>query len=302
MLQGPRPYRHKIDVLEALDSMPELLDDKELCRMECKLAADCGIAMSDQVRLARSDGIYALYTVSGLHQGGTTSHVRMGLVGRKKLESTKPLSAIDLFVGADILRSDLSDAQAELQSEFVERLTDDGVHTGLVALAPHGGRIELWTDQQAEHVATQLLGKGVSSWRCKGWHKGGSAYDRWHIDASRISRNSFPLLDSIGDRGFTYAVCFHGWSADGILIGGGAPLQLKQDIRDAIIAAINDVSIDVSIADVNEFYNGDNPANIVNWLTAGGTGGIQLEQSAVARSNYWQPIAEAVASVFEPLI
>jgi phage replication-related protein YjqB (UPF0714/DUF867 family) len=302
MQQGPSPYHLKIDVLEALNSMPELLQDAELCRMECELAAGCGVAVGDQIRLTRSDGIYALYTVSGLHQEGVPRHVRMGLVGRKKLEASEPLTALDLFVGGDILRSDLSDAQAESQSEFVERLTDNGSHTGFVALAPHGGNIERYTDEQAEHVADLLLAKGVSSWRCKGWHENGSAYDRWHIDASRISRNSFPLLDSIADRGFTHAVCFHGWTADGILIGGGAPQQLKQDIRDAIIAAINDMTIDVKIANVNESYNGDHPTNIVNWMTANGAGGIQLEQSAVARSTYWQQIAQAVASVFDPLI
>jgi phage replication-related protein YjqB (UPF0714/DUF867 family) len=302
MQQVPNPYHLKIDVLEAMNSMPELLQDPELCRMEWELAAGCGIAVGDQIRLTRSDGIYALYTVSALYQEGGPLHVRMGLKGRKKLEASEPLTALDLFVGGNILRSDLSDEQAKAQSEFVERLTDNGSHTGLVALAPHGGNIERYTDHQAEHVAAQLLAKGVSCWRCKGWHQNGNTHDRWHIDATRISRRSFPLLDSIADRGFTYAVCFHGWSADGILIGGGAPQQLKQDIRVAIIAAINDKSIDVNVANANESYNGDSPNNIVNWMTANGAGGIQLEQSAVARSKYWQPIAAAVASVLDPLI
>lgn len=296
----PSPFATKIDVLEALDYMPK---HRELCWMEQELAIGCGVVVNDQIRLKRSDDIYALYTVAAIHlEIAAPSHIRMGLAGREKLEAQGILTDLDLFVGADILRSDLSDAEAEAQSEFVERLDDNGFHTGLVALAPHGGGIEWYTDRQAEQVAAKLTVKGASSWRCKGWHQNGNAHDRWHIDASRISRRSFPLLDSIGDRGFTYSVCFHGWSEDGILIGGNAPAQLKLDIRDAIIAAIDDVTIDVAIAGINEPHNGDSPTNIVNWMTANGAGGVQLEQSAVARSNYWLQIADAVASVFDPLI
>jgi phage replication-related protein YjqB (UPF0714/DUF867 family) len=298
----PSPFPVKIDVLKALDNMPGL-NNRELCWMEYGLAVGCGVVVNDQIRLKRSDDVYALYTVSAIHQElATPTHVRMGSAARQKLEAMDAVIGVDLFVGSNILRSDLSDEQAEAQSEFVERLDDNGFHTGLVALAPHGGGIEWWTDQQAEQVAAKLNSKGASSWRCKGWYQNGNAHDRWHIDASRISRHSFPLLDSIADRGFTYSVCFHGLSDDGILIGGLASDQIKLDIRDAIIGAIDDKSIDVIITGINDPHNGDSPANIVNWMTTNGAGGIQIEQSAIARSNYWLHIADAVASVFDPLI
>jgi phage replication-related protein YjqB (UPF0714/DUF867 family) len=298
----PSPFPSKIDVLKAPNNMPGL-NNRELCWMENGLADDCGVVVSDQIRIKRSDDVYALYTVTALHEElKTPTHVRMGAPARKKLETFDALLGVELFVGGDILRSDLDDDHAAAESEFVERLDDDGFHTGLIALAPHGGGIEWWTDLQAEYVATKLESKGVSSWRCKGWYQNGNAHKRWHIDASRISRNSFPLLDSIGDRGFTYSVCFHGLSDGGILIGGLAPEQLKLDIRDAIIKAIDDVTIDVIITGINDPHNGDDPSNLVNWLTANGAGGIQIEQSAAVRSNYWQHVADAVASVFDSLI
>jgi len=54
------------------------------------------------------------------------------------------------------------------QGGFVERLTDNGRHRGLIVIAPHGGDIERHTDEQAEHVGNQLSSKCVSVWVCKG--------------------------------------------------------------------------------------------------------------------------------------
>lgn len=303
MLKGPNPYRTDVDVRKAMNSMPELLNSQELCRMDPALAADCGIVVGDQIRLERNPDNFAIYTVSALHEDGLgTDDVRMGPFARQKLGTPDPVANVGLYIGGDILRSDLSDEQAKAHSEFVERLTDDGVHTGLIALAAHGGGIELRTDEQAEYVASQLSAKGVSSWRCKGWKESGGAHERWHIDAADISRNSFPLLDSIGDRGFSYSVSFHGMMVGGIRIGGNGPLQLKQDVGAAILAAIRDPSIPVTIAGEGDGFNGKDPANVVNWITTNGVGGIQIEQSIVVRANYWQQIADAVASVFDPLI
>ena len=184
---------------------------------------------------------------------------------------------------------------------LLERLDDDGIHTGLVALAPHGGALENWTDDQAERVASQLAAKGVSSWRCKGWRSGGGAFDRWHITSTEISRRSFPLLDSIGSRGFQYAVAFHGFTDSEILIGGGASQSLKERVRDAI-AAVVVPSIPVRVATAEDEFGGDNPDNLTNWITSGGTGGVQIDQSYQARQDHWQEIADAVASVFDALI
>jgi phage replication-related protein YjqB (UPF0714/DUF867 family) len=193
------------------------------------------------------------------------------------------------------------DAEAEANSEFVERLDDDGVHTGLIVIAPHGGDIERHTDQQAERVASRLKAKGVSSWRCKGFKEGGGASDRWHITSTDIHEASFPRLNSVIPRGFTYAVAFHGFDEPptDVLIGGGAPKSLKQEIKKTINGALAGSGMRVRIASPDEGYGGDSPQNIVNRLTAGGGNGIQIEQSLRTRTSHWQNIADAVAEVYD---
>ena len=52
------------------------------------------------------------------------------------------------------------------------------------------------------------------------------------------------------------------------------------------------------IAKDSDDFDGDNPRNIVNRLTAGGKGGVQIEQSRLARDKYWKEIADAVAGVY----
>src|SRR5262249_13009706 len=106
---------------------------------------------TDYTRLARS-----------ARKGRTI--VRMGSAGRERLGTS------DEFVGSldsQVPHPTFDDAEAEANNEFVERLEDNGTHTGLVVIATHGRDIEPHTDQQAERVASRLAAKGVSLWRCK---------------------------------------------------------------------------------------------------------------------------------------
>src|SRR5690606_23932851 len=179
----------------------------------------------------------------------------------------------------------LSDAEAQAQSEFVERLVDDGQNTGLIVIAPHGGDIEPHTDHQAQQLAAML---SASSWICKGWRQGGSAFDAWHIRSTDIHPDSFPGLKHISTRGFAYAVSFHGIDDNaGVIISGGAPLELKQMIALAIQAVI-DSKIPVTVASRGDVVDGDSPLNVVNWLSASGGGGLQIEQDLVSRTEYGQ--------------
>ncbi|MGH3944924.1 MAG: poly-gamma-glutamate hydrolase family protein [Pseudonocardiaceae bacterium] len=276
-------------------SAPDLINDGEHCSADLEKLATVGRAVGHQIRVIRNSTQYSLYTVSEVRQESPEYIVQMGLVGRQRLGTPNEFSGT---VDSQVPHPTYDDAEAEANSEFVERLTDDGTHNGLVACAPHGGAIEGWTDEQAEHVATALADKGVSSWRCKGWKSGGGASDRWHITSTDLHRASFPLLDSISSRGFTYAVSFHGLDEQKILIGGAAPLPLKQQIQTAIQTAVTGSGIPVEVA-TGGGHNGDSLDNFVNWLTAGGANGVQIEQSRAARDGYWQAIAAAVARVYE---
>src|SRR5262245_34795828 len=222
----------------------------------------------------------------------------MGKGGRERLGTS---DEFDGTLNSQVPDPTRTDADAERDGEFVERLHDDGAHTGLIAIAPHGGDIEPRTDQQAERVRSELAGKGVSSWRCKGWHPKG-AFDHWHITSTDIHEASFPLLNSVISRGFSHAVAFHGFDDDNIphdiLVGGLACQALKEKVKGAIEGVVGS-DFTVHITKPDERFGGDDKRNIVNRLTAGGRHGIQIEQKKGPREKYAVTIADAVAKVYD---
>jgi phage replication-related protein YjqB (UPF0714/DUF867 family) len=223
----------------------------------------------------------------------------MGKGGRERLGTS---DEFDATLDSQAPHTTYSDTEAKCNGEFVERLDDEGTHTGLIVIAPHGGDIEPYTDWQAERVLSQLACKGVSSWRCKGWHPKG-AFEHWHITSTDIHEASFPLLNSVMSRRFSYAVAFHGFDdADipyDILVGGGHVAEtLKEEVKEAIEGVIGS-EFTVHITKPDEQFGGDSPRNIVNRLTVGGENGIQIEQKIGPREKYALAIADAVAKVYE---
>jgi phage replication-related protein YjqB (UPF0714/DUF867 family) len=134
-------------------------------------------------------------------------------------------------------------------------------------------------------------------WLCKGYHADG-AKKVWHITSADIDPRSFPLLDSIFSRGFADSVAFHGFDGAEILVGGLAAPALKEQIASAIENAVSGSNIPVRIAGAEDPFGGNDPDNIVNRLTCGGSNGVQIEQSLLARNTRWDDIANAVANVY----
>jgi len=281
---------------------------REHCSVDPSQIISIGRDKGQQVRVGRyaQDGVnladFALYTVIDLHNDGPD----IVFLGFRDPESTNHdlrdrlgLSSTDAFAGkiiSQVPHPTYTDEEAKENSEFVERLIDNGNHSGLIAIAPHGGNIEPITDVQAERVSFQLAGKCVSTWVCKGFKKGGGAFDRWHITSTDISEESFPKLKTVIGRHFEYAVAFQGWDENSICIGGSAPPALKLEIKTAVLRAVSD-SIYVATSEEGKCpgaFNGDDPRNIVNRL---GANSIQLEQSAEARASFGIQIADAVAGV-----
>lgn len=282
-------------VKKVCSSQSTLIGKGEHCSADPEKLATIGRAEGHQIRVKRSNNEYALYTVSEIRQETPDTVIRMAQEGRERLHTT---DEFDATLESQVPHPTYSDRCAEAYGEFVERLTDNSSsHTGLIAIAPHGGAIEQWTDQQAERVASQLADKEISCWRCKGWKQDGGAFERWHITSTDIHAASFPKLHTIINRQFTYTVAFHGFQEAVILIGGSASDALKQEIKSAIQEAIAGSNIKVEIAELSSHYNGDNPKNIVDRLANGNA--IQIEQSLEARQNYWQQIADAVASLYK---
>ena len=287
----------QVNVKHAFDKQA-ILDKQEHLSIDAALHPS--LSLGDQCRIILSDDDFALYTVGEVRNEVLNKRVRMGPEARERLGINS--IAASAVLDTRVVAANLSDEEAKAQGEFVERLVDDGVSDGFVVIAPHGGSIEPGTDQQAELVQAMLAAKGASSWICKGYKPGGGAYTRWHITSTDLSPNSFPGLDQIADRGFTYAVTFHGQKANFVLVGGGAPKELRELIRDAIADAIEGSGIDVEVAEPGDSNAGFSAENIVNWMTADGLGGVQIEQCMEARKEYGLDIAAAVAGVFEDLL
>ena len=146
----------------------------------------------------------------------------------------------------------------------------------------------------AERLGPQL----ASAWRAKGWRPDGGAFVRWHITSTDLNPVCFPLLNSLMSRRFAHAVAFHGFNDEpGVLIGGTAPADVKEGLRQAIQAVLPS-GLDVRVALPTERYGGDDPNNIVNRLSP--CGGIQIEQGPSPREDHGCDIADAVADFFRP--
>jgi phage replication-related protein YjqB (UPF0714/DUF867 family) len=194
----------------------------------------------------------------------------------------------------------LTDAEAEAGGGLVERLSDDGANAFLIAIAPHGGWIERYTDMQAERLRDALAVHRASSWLCRGYRPGGGAYARFHVPSTDIDEASFPLLGRVLGRGFAHAVAFHGQDVPGVLIGGSAPDERKLAVQAAISAALAGAGVAVRVAGPSSRHGGESPRNVVNRLAPGG--GLQIEQCMRARQSHWAAIADAVASVYSPYL
>jgi phage replication-related protein YjqB (UPF0714/DUF867 family) len=267
---------------------PDLISHREHCSVDPDTLATIGRSRWQQVRIVRGSE-RAIYTVTDDRPEPTPGVVRMGQRGRERLGRTDGFTA---GIDPQVPRSDLSDHDAELACELVERLDGGSSRIELIAIAPHGGEIEPHTDEQAERVAAAL---GVSTWRCRGFSGAQGAVARWHITSAEIDPRSFPLLGSIMSCGFVRAVAFHGMNDPGVLVGGRASLALQAEIAAEIAGA---TGVAVRIAEPDDVLGGNAPANIVNLLTADGCGGVQIEQSAQVRRDHWAEIADAVAAVY----
>ena len=289
---------------------------QEHCSLDAGTLSALGIAVGQQVRITRTrePSLYAVYTVAATHAAVDPPVVRAGPEGFVRVVAPGCLTTLLPFLDSKnpsvnvstAVVSTLSADEAKTAREFVEE--SSGTGTGLAILAPHGGLIEEHTDVQAAEAELVLARKPVRRWVCKGWGDAvRGALVRWHITSTEISPASFPRLGALPIKGFQHAVAFHGWSAEGIGIGGGMDpadsaakprLKLKNDIRAALIAI--GIPADQVRVDPPEL-DGDSPSNIVNRLTKDDNG-IQIEQSASLRASHGTAIARAVAEVYRSLI
>ena len=298
----PTEYTAQILKLR-LPEQEELKNESERCSADPAMLNSIGRSIGQQVRITRSDSpnFVALYTVkqanpeADLGDPELANVVRTGQTGRERLGTAEE-------VAAKVQAKVVDDAPGSGTFSFFELIDDDGEQGYFIAIAPHGGEIEPHTDQQAEHVFTELNAASVPAtfWLCKGdGDQDKRAFARWHITSEDIQPACFPLLQPLASRTFCYGVAFHGFDRDedeaDVYIGGAASLPLKK----AVEKALNDLNlpIEVKISTCNDEpkFQGFSPENIINRLA---TRGIQLEQSRKAREQFGEQIGSAVAKVF----
>lgn len=289
----------EVNVERALKVQGSVLKTKEHLSADPDLLEKIGRAPGQQVRVYRGPDDFAAYTVSEGREEEPESTVRIGLKGRRRLGVSDPFEA---RIVSTVPRSDLSDEEARSLGEIVERLKGDGASAGLLIMAPHGGDIEKHTAEEAERLYETLKSKDkpVVCWMIKayGTRGGQRASTRWHITATDLSEASYPLLGQVANRTYTYSVSFHGMSGEGLLIGGAAPMALREEVKAALERKLAGTGVPIRIAGAKNRIGGHSRRNIVNRYCV--DNGIQIEQGGAARREHWKTVADTIAEVYGP--
>lgn len=188
---------------------------------------------------------------------------------------------------------------ADKNKSFDEELIHDDENDFLLACSPHGGMIEKNTDWQS--VLLEDLLNDCSAWLCRGFKKGGGAYDAFHRQSTEIGSGSFYFLPTLYEQGFEYALAFHGFNeenhefgGENILIGGNANQKLKCGLREYI----TDLTQQSAKVITEGELSGNQDVNFVNEV---GANGIQLEQCLDTREQSWRNVVRAVQLFFEDI-
>ncbi|ELY90293.1 hypothetical protein C483_12313 [Natrialba hulunbeirensis JCM 10989] len=169
--------------------------------------------------------------------------------------------------------------------------------------APHGGDTEWRTSRICYYIAQEL---DTPYWIHEGYRETiGSSFDRWHTTSSDM-RNGYPAIEALGFD-WDYSLSIHGFTADGILVGGLLDQELRETYGGYLVEALPDEDVHVYGDDHPswaESFAGTNPRNITNEFTNGGErngrGGIQLELPSSVRTEQckWVDVAEATIAFY----
>ena len=140
-----------------LPEQDELKNESERCSADPVMLESIGRALGQQVRIKRSDesGFVALYTVKQANPDADLSEpeqagvVRAGQTGRERLGTADEMEAT--------VQAKVVDAAPQSGAvSFFELAKNEGERAYFIAIAPHGGEIEPYTDEQAEDAFAEL--------------------------------------------------------------------------------------------------------------------------------------------------
>src|ERR1700687_622915 len=106
---------HPVRVRKSLPTQEDLRQRREHCSVDAGALDAVGIAAGQQVRVKRSDDVYALYTVTEIGTQDTNGVVRMGLTGRHRLDSD---DEFDAELDSQVVHPSMSDEQDEANGDL----------------------------------------------------------------------------------------------------------------------------------------------------------------------------------------
>lgn len=283
-----------VKIHKALESQEELKNSKEKASISRQMKNRHGIEVGQQIRIQNlENNLTGAFTVWEIHDS-PDKPIRMAQRARKKTFNTK-----SPFVGTlstTVPDNELSYQQAWRHSRAVETTWHEPLHDHLIAVAPHGGDMEAYTDQIAIELFKNLPEGRCSMWAFHGF--GDNAGDRFHIKSGRVHPNSYPGLAKVADADFRHAISFHvKKDAEVMEVGGLASRSAREDIADTLRDAVNDKW--ETVVDYEEGkYMAETEANVVNWLTEDRQSGIQIEFPIDATRNYRKRIARRLSDYY----
>ncbi|MDQ2052940.1 poly-gamma-glutamate hydrolase family protein [Natronolimnohabitans sp. A-GB9] len=246
----------------------------------------------------------APYTILQTHEDEDAHSIRMGWGGRNRLHkdksdeevNTPDRFAVEITQFAPNHRIADSESGNELDTSFTE--VEHHSENDIIVTAPHGGWIEPGTSEQTR-ILYNLL-DDCSLWNFEGNNDGGGSFDRWHITSVDVQGECFPGFGMVEDHDWDWAISIHGFSYDTFLVGGLAPMGLREEIvsevEDVIDAQGDDIEVTAPSEDEWELFNAHSEDNYINRMTENGQSGIQIEQPWETRQDeYVEEIPKAIA-------
>lgn len=289
------------------DSQDDLVLEPTAISADPRLLDTQDISVGQQVRLTRTDDEFAAYTVVEDRPEAPEETLRMPDSGKSRLDLSDGRSfpsdrnscpgpqtdhslddEFEATISTTVPAPNRSAKEARRDGELVEQL--DERDSSRVMIAPHGGGMQPWTDEQAAYAAELT---SATSWRALGWGPtpAGGAFQRWYVPSTEIDPASYPELGRIADTDFDVAVDFGGVCERGVLVGGNADKSLRKAVRDSINEAMPSRVLKAELSD-----DGAADSMLVNRL---GDDGIFISQSYTTRRAYYEEIAYGVAAALE---
>lgn len=305
---GPWP----VEIREMLPEQPSQTISqfrRERLSITPQFAAATGLLVGQQVIVRIPGHQFKAMTIGSYHTEEDQFIVRMNALAFGQFEL--PVEPVAATIESGPIASDVTVEEAEQLGLIVERASLMPQTKTVMVIANHGGLIEPWTHIQAERSQQRLEavhGVGSAYYVAQGYPPPDRPPTRitstfWHITSVdfRGDRGSWPLLATIWDERFTWALSYHGMGGEKHVGVGGLAGDIVLDGAVAAIAAVlpNDYLVDK----IEEAHlDGTSLRNIMNRFAAPNYFTIQLEQTFDARRDFHEEIADALTDYLASLL